>query len=46
MKEKLSNQEIKDTLTLLNSVVAIEGLNKYVEAVNKSERMNTNASNN
>ena len=46
MKEKLSNQEIKDTLTLLNSVVAIEGLNKYVEAINKLEKRNTNASNN
>lgn len=33
-KEKLSKQEIKDTLNLLNSIVAIEGLNKYVEAIN------------
>lgn len=45
-REKLSKQEIKDALDLLNSIVAIEGLNKYVDAMNKSEKRNTNASNN
>ena len=45
-KEKLSKQEIKDALDLLNNIVAIEGINKYVEAINKLEKRNTNASNN
>lgn len=48
-REKLSKQEIKDALDLLNSIIVMEGLNKYVNAenkLNKLEKNKTNASNN
>lgn len=44
VREKLTDQDRKDILELLKGSLIIEGLNDYVDAMNKAERRNSNAS--
>lgn len=37
VREKLTDQDRKDILELLKGSIVIEGLNDYVQAVNKAE---------
>lgn len=38
VREKLTDQDRKDILELLTDIDVIEGLNDYVDAMNKAER--------
>lgn len=40
VREKLSDQDIKDILELLDDSIVIEGLNDYVDAMNKAQERN------
>ena len=40
VREKLSDQDIKDILELLNDSIVIEGLNDYVDVMNKAQERN------
>lgn len=42
VREKLTDQDIKDILELLKGSIVIEGLNDYVDAMNKTERRDRN----
>ena len=42
VRKKLTDQDIKDILELLKGSIAIEGLNDYVDAMNKTERRDRN----
>lgn len=42
VREKLTDQDIKDILKLLNVSIVIEGLNDYVDAMNRIERRDRN----
>lgn len=44
VREKLTDQDRKDILELLQGSLIIEGLNDYTDAMNKAERRNRNAS--
>ena len=45
VREKLTDQDIKDILEFLQGSLIIEALNDYTDAMNKAERRNRNASN-
>lgn len=45
VREKLTDQDIKDILELLQGSLIIEGLNDYTDAMNKAERRNRNVNN-
>lgn len=40
VREKLTDQDIKDILELLNDSIVIEGLNDYVDTMNKAQERN------
>lgn len=40
VREKLTDQNIRDILELLKDSIVIEGLNDYVQAVNKAQERN------
>ena len=40
VREKLTDQDRKDILELLTDIDVIEGLNDYVDAVNKAQERN------
>lgn len=40
VREKLTGQDIKDILGLLKGSLIIEGLNDYIDAMNKTEGRN------